>query len=86
MKGMKWINLLTLALLIIGGLNGFAAAIGGHEMDVIANAIGDAESAAARTIYALIGVSALWQLMPFFRAWRLGEADAEANRGPAGAH
>jgi len=80
MKWMKWINLATLALLIIGGLNVPAATIGGGDMDVVASAFGGADSDGARAFYGFVGLSALWQLIPFLRAWRLGEVDAEADR------
>lgn len=79
MKWMKWINLATLALLIIGGLNVPAATIGGGDMDVVASAFGGADSDGARAFYGFVGLSALWQLIPFLRAWRLGEVDAEAD-------
>jgi len=82
---MKLINLLTLGLLIIGGLVWSAAGIAGPGADVVAMALGGAESLGARVFYLLVGLSALWQLMPFVRAWRLGEADAEADRRPAAA-
>jgi len=86
MKWMKWINLLTLALLIVGGLVWAAAGLGGPDADVVAGALGGADSAGARVLYILVGLSALWQLMPFVKAWRLGEADAEADRRGATAH
>ena len=86
MKWMKWINLLTLGLLIVGGLVWAAAGIGGPEADVVASAFGGDDSVGARALYVLVGLSALWQLMPFVRAWRLGEANAEADRRSAPAH
>lgn len=86
MNWMKWTNLLTLGLLIVGGLVWAAAGIGGPETDLVAGALGGAESVGARAFYVLVGLSALWQLLPFVRAWRLGEADAEAGRRGAAAH
>lgn len=83
---MNWTSLLTLALLIVGGLIWAAASLGGPEADVAARAFRGDDSAGARALYVLVGLSALWQLMPFVRAWRLGEADAEADRRRAPAH
>ncbi|WP_309087253.1 DUF378 domain-containing protein [Phenylobacterium sp.] len=77
---MKWLNVITLALVIIGGLNWGLVALGGPEMDLVANLFGGQDSAMSRVVYGLVGLSALWQLMPFFKAMRIGEVDAEANR------
>lgn len=82
---MKWINLTTLAVLVFGGFNGFAAAFGGHEMDVVANVFGGDDTMGSRVVYAIVGLSALWQMMPFIRAWRISEEDAEANHHPTAA-
>lgn len=76
---MKWLNVITLALVIIGGLNWGLVALGGPEMDLVASLFGGQDSAMSRLVYGLVGLSALWQLMPFFKAMRIGEVDAEAN-------
>lgn len=76
---MKWLNVLTLALVIIGGLNWGLVALGGPEMDLVANIFGGQDSGGARLVYGLVGISALWQLMPFFKALRMGEEHAEAG-------
>ena len=76
---MKWINVATLALVIIGGLNWGLVALGGPDMDLVANLFGGQDSGLSRLVYGLVGLSALWQLMPFFKALRIGEVDAEAN-------
>ena len=78
-KWMKWINLLTLAVLILGGLNSAAAALGGPDANVFAAMFGGDNSGGVRLAYTVVGLSGLWQLMPFVRAWRRGEADAEAD-------
>ncbi|ACG77471.1 conserved hypothetical protein [Phenylobacterium zucineum HLK1] len=75
---MKWLNVITLALVIIGGLNWGLVALGGPEMDLVANLFGGQDAALSRIVYGLVGLSALWQLMPFFKAMRMGEAEAEA--------
>lgn len=75
---MKWLNIITLALLIIGGVNWGLVAMGGYEMDLVANIFGGADTFGARLIYGLVGLSALWQIMPWFKALSIGEDRAEA--------
>lgn len=62
---MKSLNLLTLLLVIIGGLNW--GLVGLFNFDLVA-AIFGAGSTLARVVYVLVGASALWQLVPFSRA------------------
>ncbi|MFN3514655.1 MAG: DUF378 domain-containing protein [Phenylobacterium sp.] len=76
---MKWLNLITLALVIVGGLNWGLVAFGGYGADLVASLFGGADTAAARVVYGLVGLSALWQLAPLFRSARIGEVNAEAN-------
>ena len=80
---MKALNLITLALVIIGGLNWGLVALGGYEMDLVANLFGGEDSGLARIVYGLVGLSALWQIMPFVRALKIGEDRAEAGHGHA---
>ena len=75
---MKALNLITLALLIVGGLNWGLVAMGGYDMDFVANIFGGSDTVGARLIYGLVGLSALWQLLPWSKALRLGEDHAEA--------
>jgi hypothetical protein len=77
---MKWINFASLILLVLGGLNLGAMALIGHGGEFMANLFGGDGAIGARLVYGLVGLSALWQLMPLFQAWKIGEADAEANR------
>ena len=77
---MKWLNLITLALLIVGGINWGLVALSGHEMDFVANMSGGNDSGMARVLYALVGLSALWQILPGSRALGIGEDRAEADR------
>ena len=76
---MKWVNFATLFLLMIGGLNLGAVGLMGHAGDFLSNTFGGVGTMGARVAYGLVGLSALWQLMPFFNAWRIGEAEAEAD-------
>ena len=77
---MKWLNIVTLALLIIGGLNWGLVALGGYQYDLVANLFGGSDSGAARVIYALVGLSALWQIVPWGRTFSITEPLAEAGR------
>jgi uncharacterized membrane protein YuzA (DUF378 family) len=79
---MKWLNLVTLLLAIVGGLNWGLVAIGGHDLDFIATMLGGDRTLMAKVAYALVGLSALWQLMPFVNAFRIPEAEAEAGHHP----
>ena len=76
---MKWLNIITLLLIIIGGINWGLVAIGGHEADLVANLFGGDDSALARLVYALVGLSALWQLVPGIRSLRGGQVGGEAG-------
>jgi len=56
---MKFINILTLVLLIVGGLNW--GLVGVFNFDLVAAIFGSG-SALARTVYTLVGLSAVWQV------------------------
>ena len=71
---MRALNIITLLLVIIGGINW--GLVGAFEFDLVA-AIFGAGSALSRIVYVLVGLSALWQLVPFFRSLRSGEVHAE---------
>ena len=60
---MKVLNIITLVLLIVGGLNW--GLVGLFGFDLVA-AIFGAMSPLSRIVYALVGLSALWQLVPLF--------------------
>ena len=78
---MKALNLLTLVLVIIGGLNWLL--IGLFQFDLVAVTFGGHAGSAgvvARIVYVLVGLSAIWQLMPLFRAVSLDEPLAESGR------
>jgi uncharacterized membrane protein YuzA (DUF378 family) len=76
---MKWLNVITLLLVIVGGLNWGAVALGGHGADLVAALFGGDDAGLSRIVYALVGLSAIWQLMPFFRSLQADEVSAEAN-------
>jgi len=74
---MKTLNLVTLVLIIVGGLNW--GLIGAANFDLVA-AIFGAGSTLARLVYVLVGLSALYQIVPLLKAIQLDEPRAEAAR------
>jgi uncharacterized membrane protein YuzA (DUF378 family) len=74
---MKAINLITLILVIIGGINW--GLVGAFQFDLVATIFGGQDSAIARLVYILVGLSALWQLIPFARAISTDEVRAERH-------
>jgi uncharacterized protein len=69
-KAMKPLNLITLILLVVGGLNW--GLVGLFNFDLVAGA----GSILARIVYMLVGLSALWQLIPLFAAFKSDEPSA----------
>jgi len=61
---MRAINSVTLLLLIVGGLNW--GLVGLFDFDLVAALFGEM-SALSQIVYVLVGVSALYQLIPLFR-------------------
>jgi len=57
---MKAVGIVTVALIIIGGLNW--GLVGILNVDLVATIFGDM-SAVARAVYALVGISAIYQLL-----------------------
>lgn len=72
---MRIMNLVTLALIILGGLNWLSMGLTGY--DIIGTAFGGATL--ARMAYLIIGLAAIWQLMPGFQSLTVGEVDAEGH-------
>jgi uncharacterized membrane protein YuzA (DUF378 family) len=66
-RNMKSLNMVTLFLLIVGGANW--GLVGLFNVDLVAAIFGTG-SAIARIVYVLVGLSALWQLMPLGKALR----------------
>jgi uncharacterized membrane protein YuzA (DUF378 family) len=73
---MKTLNVVTLALVIVGGLNW--GLMGFFQFDLVAALFGGPQAAVARLVYVLVGLSALWQIMPWLRALNIDEPRAEA--------
>ena len=61
---MRAINLLTLALIIVGGLNW--GLVGAFDFDLVAAIFGPM-SALSRLVYTLVGLSALYQIIPLLK-------------------
>ncbi|MGV1873734.1 DUF378 domain-containing protein [Agrobacterium rosae] len=74
---MKAINIITLLLIIIGGINWLL--VGLADLDLVATIFGGRESALATVVYVLVGLSALYQLVPLSRAFSAGEVAAESS-------
>ncbi len=74
---MRAVNIATLLLIIIGGLNWLL--VGLFQFDLVA-AIFGAGSALSRIVYILVGLSAVWQLIPFTRALSDGEVASQRDR------
>ena len=74
---MRAINIITLLLIIIGGINWLL--VGLLQFDLVAALFGGQEATLARVVYVLVGLSALWQLIPFFRSFGDGEVRAERH-------
>jgi hypothetical protein len=63
-KVMRAANVITLVLLIVGGLNW--GLVGIFSFDLVAALFGEM-STLSRAVYALVGLSALWQISGLFR-------------------
>lgn len=74
---MRIMNILTLALVIVGGVNWLL--VGLAQFDLVAALFGDG-SVLSNIVYTVVGMSALWQLMPFARTLSLPEPMAQAAR------
>jgi uncharacterized membrane protein YuzA (DUF378 family) len=72
---MRALNITTLALVIIGGLNWLL--VGLFDFDLVAAVFGGQNQTMARVVYVIVGISALWQIMPWLRALSVGELRAE---------
>jgi uncharacterized protein len=75
---MKIVNVATLILLIVGGLNW--GLVGLFGFDLVAAIFGGG-SMLARLVYVLVGLSALWQLVPLARA--IGSDETSSLRHPS---
>lgn len=58
---MKFLNVLTLVLVIVGGINW--GLVGAAQFDLVAALFGGQDAPLARVVYVLVGLSALWHLV-----------------------
>ena len=62
---MKSLNLVTLVLLIVGGLNW--GLVGAFHFDLVATLFGGQDALLSRVVYVVVGLSALWQIVALTR-------------------
>jgi uncharacterized membrane protein YuzA (DUF378 family) len=74
---MRALNIITLLLIIVGGLNWLL--VGLFQFDLVAAIFGGQDAALARVVYVLVGLSALWQLGPLVRSFDSTEGRAQRN-------
>ena len=74
---MRALNIVTLILVVVGGLNW--GLVGAFQFDLVASIFGGSAAAIARIVYVLVGLSALWQLIPLSRSFSDGEVVAERS-------
>jgi uncharacterized protein len=72
---MKTLNLITLVLVIVGGVNW--GLVGAANFDLVAAIFGEG-SGLSRLVYSLVGLSALYQIVPLLKAFQVDEPRAEA--------
>jgi uncharacterized protein len=75
---MKSLNLITLILVIVGGVNW--GLVGLFQFDLVTAIFGGPDAALSRIIYMLVGASALWQLVALGRAFSTDETLAQRAR------
>lgn len=73
---MKGLNLTTLILVIIGGINW--GLVGVADFNLVAALFG-VDSLITNLVYLLVGLSALWQLVPLTKAFQITEPVAESG-------
>lgn len=65
---MKALNVITLVLLIVGGLNW--GLVGLFQFDLVAALFGGQDAMLSRIVYTLVGLSAVYQALPMARSHR----------------
>ena len=72
---MRSLNIITLLLIIVGGVNWLL--VGLFEFDLVAALFGGQTAIVSKIVYVLVGLSALWQLVPLARSFSDGETVAQ---------
>ena len=75
---MKALNLVTLVLLIVGGINW--GLVGIAQFDLVAAIFGGQDAMLVRVVYALVGLSAIWQIFPLVSGDKGSIARTEVRR------
>ncbi|HET8819876.1 MAG TPA: DUF378 domain-containing protein [Xanthomonadaceae bacterium] len=75
---MKTLNLVTLLLVIVGGINW--GLVGLAQFDLVATLLGGQDALLARVVYTLVGLSALWQAVDLARAGGAAPVPAAGRR------
>ena len=73
---MRPLNVITLLLVIVGGLNW--GLVGAFDFNLVTAILGD--GALARIVYVLVGVSAIWQIVPLSASLKTDEVSALRGR------
>ena len=60
---MKALNVLTLVLVVVGALNW--GLVGLFQFDLVAGLFGGQDAALSRIVYALVGISGIYQILDF---------------------
>jgi uncharacterized membrane protein YuzA (DUF378 family) len=74
----KTLNLITPVFVIVGGANW--GLVGLFQFDLVATIFGGQNAVLARTVYILVGLSALWQLVALTQAFAVGGSSAVRAR------
>lgn len=75
---MHALNWITLLLVIVGGLNW--GLVGLFNFDLVATLFGGQQATLSKIVYVLVGLSALWQLIPLARSTSSDERLAQRHR------
>lgn len=73
---MRALNIISLILVIVGGLNW--GLVGLFDVNLVSALFG-AGSMLTRIVYILVGLAAVWQLIPLFRSFNEGETFAQRH-------
>lgn len=72
---MKALNLITLFIVIVGAINW--GLVGLAQFDLVAALFGGPYAGLSRIVYILVGLSGLYQLVPFFGAMNSSRTNPE---------
>lgn len=75
---MKMLNVITLVLIIVGGVNW--GLVGIAQFDLVAAIFGGQDALLARVVYVLVGLSALYQIVPLLSGGTAAPSRAEVRR------